>query len=307
MSEFDYPPRYYDPPNLPWPDDRPPRSELNPYGYWNNQVGNKTNPLCRLTEPLYLCSLCDENTSADPEGFVRWFVILCHWAVFPVCIFALWVIYVKMDVLKERIYSPFLLLVGIMCLAIGSMSEVDNHSFALNWNACYDTAETLSKLYFYTFVGGGCACLPIGLRKKDLPLVRNPTGNFDWYCFLGDWILIIFTIVTPLAWVYKGQVLAQNIFIITQCAGLLIGVPYIFLHLGPSRMHLVVGFLSYLSAFVGAVPVNLLLRASGIQLVHGLLAVFFDGQVLGIMYCIYNMYDTPQYRQGGTGEDTPLV
>ena len=117
MSEFDYDPQGYIAPYLPWePDERPPRSELNPYGFWNGKVGNEDSPMCRYTEPLYLCSLCGDETTPDPTGWEKWAVMIFHWLTFPVGIFALWCIYVKIDVLQKRIYSPFLLLVAILNL-----------------------------------------------------------------------------------------------------------------------------------------------------------------------------------------------
>jgi len=184
MSNFSYPPRQYDPPNLPWATgERPPRSELNPYGYWNKDLLDETTPECRYTDPVYLCSLCGTNTVEDPEGIEKWSIIIAHWLPFPVAVIALWCVYVKLDMLKERIYSPFLLMVGILFLAVGSMAEDVNHSTAMNWNACYDSAENFAKLYFYIFVGTGNACMPIALRKKDSPLVRTPTDSTAWYFF----------------------------------------------------------------------------------------------------------------------------
>jgi len=309
MSEFGYPPQNYTPPDYPWEfGSRPPRSELNPYGFWNNDFGGNVNnteyPNCRFTQPVYLCSLCGENTTPDPEGLLLLSIKVTHFLVFPVCALVMWVVYEKLDVLKTRIYSPLLLFIGIMCLAIGSMAEVDNHAAFANYNACYDSAETMSKFYFYTFVGTGNAMLPIALREKDLPLLRKPSGFYDWYCFVLDWLLIIGTIVTPINWLVLGQVPYTNIFFVfVQCAATLIGVPYIYFNLGPSQMHFNVGFAAYLIAFLGAVPVWAHIKYTGKQWLHAVLATTFACQVLLTFTCVHHvMKATPK-----TGEATPLV
>ena len=118
MGTIFYPDLFpYEEPNLPWADgERPDRSTLNPYGFWNGKYVKDDEPLCRYTMPLYLCSLCGDNTSPDPTGIEKWSVIIAHWGPFPIGIFALWCVYVRFDLLKERIYSPFLLLVSIFNL-----------------------------------------------------------------------------------------------------------------------------------------------------------------------------------------------
>ena len=157
----------------------------------------------------------------------------------------------------------------------------------MNWNACYDSGETLAKLYFYVFVGSGNALLMIAPRKVNVPLWRKPSGCCDWYFFLGDWLLIFFTIAAPLVWIFVGQLPATTMFIVAQCAGALIGVPRIYSNLGPSRLHLVLGTLSQVSAFAGAVPINIYLQNSGWQFIHCILAFQFVFTVGSISYCIY--------------------
>jgi len=310
MSNFSYPPRQYDPPNLPWATgERPPRSELNPYGYWNKDLLDETTPECRYTDPVYLCSLCGTNTVEDPEGIEKWSIIIAHWLPFPVAVIALWCVYVKLDMLKERIYSPFLLMVGILFLAVGSMAEDVNHSTAMNWNACYDSAENFAKLYFYIFVGTGNACMPIALRKKDSPLVRTPTDSTAWYFFIGDWFTIIFTAITPLVWIFIDQKTCMRVFVFTQIGGTAIGIPYIYLNLGPSPMHLVVACVAYLAAFLGSVPIFTWLKMSGMQWVHAVLATTFVIQEGGVFYCVYYVMNPPPKKTTGfgTGEETPLI
>mmetsp|Transcript_24169 Transcript_24169/g.26969 ORF Transcript_24169/g.26969 Transcript_24169/m.26969 type:complete len:122 (-) Transcript_24169:938-1303(-) len=78
---------------------------------WNlNNGGKSEEPNCRLTQPLYLCSMCGDKTAEDPTGFLRYFVIFNHCLAFiaPVCM--LWTLCGRYDALRKRIYSPFLLM-----------------------------------------------------------------------------------------------------------------------------------------------------------------------------------------------------
>eukprot|EP00751_Fragilariopsis_kerguelensis_P036542 CAMPEP_0170957918 /NCGR_PEP_ID=MMETSP0735-20130129/35208_1 /TAXON_ID=186038 /ORGANISM="Fragilariopsis kerguelensis, Strain L26-C5" /LENGTH=89 /DNA_ID=CAMNT_0011371367 /DNA_START=67 /DNA_END=333 /DNA_ORIENTATION=- len=80
-------------PYFPWDPAFPiPDEANNPYGMWDqrwnlNNGGKSEEPNCRLTQPLYLCSMCGDKTPEDPTGFLRYFVIFNHCLAFiaPVC------------------------------------------------------------------------------------------------------------------------------------------------------------------------------------------------------------------------------
>ena len=80
-------------------------------GRWNmNEGGKSEEPNCRLTQPIYVCSLCGDKTPEDQTGFLKYFVIFNHALAFiaPICM--LWTICGRFDSLRKRIYSPFLLM-----------------------------------------------------------------------------------------------------------------------------------------------------------------------------------------------------
>lgn len=101
-----------EPPAPPWDPNTGPIDDSNPYGFWDGRAGNLTSPMCRKTEPLYLCSLCGDNTPEDPSGFLRAVVIFDHLLMFVGPIWVAWEVFQKKDVLNKRVYSPFLLLFG---------------------------------------------------------------------------------------------------------------------------------------------------------------------------------------------------
>ena len=117
---------------------------------------------------------------------------------FVVVVWAMWCVVQKMDILKKRIYSPFLLLTGIVYCAIASMPEDASHKFTTNWNLCYDTLESGGILLFYIFLSAGFGGITIAIRKKDVPLIRcvNPFcgGFWDFVSFVVDWVIIVLSL-----------------------------------------------------------------------------------------------------------------
>jgi len=147
-----------------------------------------------MTEPIYMCSLCGENTTPDPTGFVRNWVIFSHMLPFVSVLFATWCVFEKMEILKKRIYSVFLLEVGIIYCAVASMPELASHIYTMNWNLCYDTIESDGILLFYIFLSAGFSAITISLRKAGLPLIRCPSGCWDAVTLLVDWALIVLSL-----------------------------------------------------------------------------------------------------------------
>ncbi|VEU43062.1 unnamed protein product [Pseudo-nitzschia multistriata] len=95
-------------------------------------------------------------------------------------------------------------------------------------------------------------------------------------------------------------------FIVTQSVAAIVGIPRLYTNLGPSKLHLVVGTASQLVAVVGAVPVDMVLTASGNQYWHVVLAFTFVLDEFGIAYCIYKVLD-PKAPEAGRGENAPLI
>jgi len=141
-----------------------------------------------------MCSLCGENTTPDPTGFVRNWVIFSHMLPFVSVLFATWCVFEKMEILKKRIYSVFLLEVGIIYCAVASMPELASHIYTMNWNLCYDTIESDGILLFYIFLSAGFSAITISLRKAGLPLIRCPSGCWDAVTLLVDWALIVLSL-----------------------------------------------------------------------------------------------------------------
>ena len=185
----------------------------------------------------------------------------------------------------------------------GSMTEVASHSFSMNWNSCYDTATTLMKLLFYSFVSIGYTSLTIALRKANLPLLRKPSGLGDWMSFILDWVLISLSIGIPLIWWWFGKKNTIVVFIVAQTMSAFVGIYRIWINLGPSRFLLIFGALSQLCSIVGAVPVNLLMQDTGSQFLHGILGLLFVLNEIGIGYCIYIVIDHPAAKV----EEIPLI
>ena len=96
-----------------------------------------------------------------------------------------------------------------------SMAEYSGHEFTMNWNSCFDTTDTIIKVYFYWFTCIGLAAITIGSRTKDLPFWCKPVDVGDWTSFLLDWIMILSsTSIVPLYLILDkplGKAIAMNL------------------------------------------------------------------------------------------------
>lgn len=277
------------PPSPPWdPDAPPPFLPTNRYGIWDGR-GNMDNPMCRYTEPLYLCSLCGDNTPADPVGLVLNLVKFAHFLAFVAPIFMLVCIYLRLDVIKKRVYSPLGLILASAIFEAASMAEYASHTFTMGWNACYDTADTPMKMYFYLFTSVGFTGLTMSYRKKDNPLFRAPSsgaGIWIWVVFITDWFLILVSVTSSLVYTNFGKKLAMLTFITVQSFSALVGIFRIWKNLGPSQKLLYWGAASQLMSICGVV-VNIVMQRTGAHWKHGLLGLLFSLNEFGIGYCLY--------------------
>lgn len=290
-------PTFMAPPDLPDPNDN------NPYGTWDGRGG----PPCRMTEPVYSCSLCGENTTPDPTGLVRYWVIGSHLMPFVVVVFCLWTVFERLEILKKRIYSPFLLTIGFVYCAIASMPEVSSHIHVMNWNLCYDSAATGSILLFYIFISTGFSAITIALRKKGHPLFRKPSGCADTLYFLVDMLLIVLSLTISLVYFTFGKGPTIVAFIVVQSFSAIVGIFRINNNLGPSRKMFWLGAFSELSAVIIALPINAYMVKTGIQWLHGLLGLAFVINQFGIGFCILDVIDTdPSAGIELTGEKQAL-
>jgi len=308
-----------EPPAPPWDPNTGPIDDSNPYGFWDGRAGNLTSPMCRKTEPLYLCSLCGDNTPEDPSGFLRAVVIFDHLLMFVGPIWVVWEVFQKKDVLNKRVYSPFLLLFGASIMQAGSMAEIASHIFTMNWNACYDTADTPMKLFFYTFISFGFTGWTIAFRKKGFPLLRRPSGVCDWAIFIIDMVMIVVAISIPLVYVMFGKESAMTFFIVAQSLPCLMGIPRIYTNLLGQKFQNVCG--SYASIkllllvaitqiinLVG-VALNTPLQNTGNQWLHVAVGACFATGPFGVALCI-RLSDYQKPKQIGNNvpwEGTPML
>lgn len=308
-------------PYFPWDPAEPiPDDAYNPYGMWDerwnlNDGGKSEEPNCRLTQPIYVCSLCGDKTPEDPTGFLRYFVIFNHFLAFiaPVCM--LWTICGRFDSLRKRIYSPFLLMSSTAIWEAASMAEYAGHQFAMNWNSCFDTADHIMKIYFYWFTCIGLAAVTIGSRPKDFPFWRKPVDVGDWTSFLLDWIMILSsTSIIPLYLILDkplGKNTALNLMVFSSAFSSIVIIYRIWKNMGPTTNLLIMATLSTASSLAGAATNNIFL-SEGNQLWHALMGFLFGGQQFVLAICFYLVVDPDgdkNHVKGNdvTGEQTSLI
>ena len=185
------------------------------------------------------------------------------------------------------------------------MCEVATHYFTMNWNACYDTAVTDMKLYFYFLTSITFSGVTIALRKVNVPICRIPKGFWDIASFVMDWFLIIGSVGLPVVWHLFGKKTTLKVFTFVQIISACAQVPRIGINLGPSRKLWILGVLVTAPSAIGPIFVNPRMQDSGNQLMHGLLGTTFLITEVGLGYVL--LFVKEEQSSALPGEETPLV
>jgi len=130
----------------------------------------------------------------------RLIVQVIHFLVFPICTWQLSVFVAKLPVLRQRIWSPVVLLTGFTWLQIGSAIEIANHQYEGNWELRGFKTDLINGLfYFFNFGANSLMCL--GFRTAKQSLWRCPSKGEQQsgrYCRATDIFGVAFDVAIML-------------------------------------------------------------------------------------------------------------
>ena len=189
----------------------------------------------------------------------RTITIIVHYLAFVIGAIVIWAFLHKYDTLRNRLWSPFILLTGLVWLQIGSALEIGNHYYEGNWELSgFPTDLVNGTFYFFNF--GAQYLNALGLRKKGLPFFRWPSsgsGGRWWHCLIDltalvfDIIMVAAVFSTAPMYTALGRESASSII---SAFGAMAGVGIVFRlwrNLGPNRWTLWGGILFLAFALVG--------------------------------------------------------
>jgi len=230
--------------------------------------------------------------------------------ILPICI------WLKMDhiyfVLSQflRLTIMYFLVFWWFLFPAASMAEYSGHVFTMNWNACFDTADTIMKIYFYWFTCIGLAAVTIGSHPKDFSFWRKPVNVGDWTSFLLDWIMILSSVSIMPLYLYLGIPLGKQVMIkqmpVSSTFSSFVLIYRIWKNMGPTTILLIMATLSTASSLAG-VAVNGFFLHQGNQSYHALMGLLFGGQQFILAYCFYLVVDPDDDKNNVKGEETPLI
>lgn len=162
-----------------------------------------------LEVPSGACA--DSSTGIPLTDTTRLIVQLAHFLVFPICTWQLWVFVTKLPVLQQRIWSPFVLLIGFTWHQISSAIEIANHQYEGDWELRGFKTDLINGL-FYFFNFGANALMCLGFRTVNQSFWRcHSQGEqrqfqaADSFGVVFDVVIILIIPATPTLYAVLGR------------------------------------------------------------------------------------------------------
>eukprot|EP00586_Coscinodiscus_wailesii_P003014 CAMPEP_0172484008 /NCGR_PEP_ID=MMETSP1066-20121228/11258_1 /TAXON_ID=671091 /ORGANISM="Coscinodiscus wailesii, Strain CCMP2513" /LENGTH=269 /DNA_ID=CAMNT_0013248243 /DNA_START=103 /DNA_END=912 /DNA_ORIENTATION=+ len=236
----------------------------------------------------------------------RVFVVSVHFLTFAVAGWTVWAIQRKLPILHKRIWSPFLLITGIIFLQLGAAFEIANHYYEGNFEL-KDMKTDFINGVFYFFNFGGNYLNVLGLRNKSVPFFRIPGfignckgGCFDLLIMLFDIFMVVGIFITLPIYFSLGR--EQSISTISAF-GAFAGIGILFRlwrNVGPNRGTLFGGIGFFIMAIVGVIMTQVY-QANGVEFLHAFIGGSFVLSLIPFTIGILSAVELPEGQK--TGED----
>eukprot|EP00984_Skeletonema_dohrnii_P012776 scaffold5217_cov80-Skeletonema_dohrnii-CCMP3373.AAC.1 len=195
-----------------------------------------------------------------------------------------------MDIIQQRIYSPFTLMVGLVWLQLGTAFEIGNHYYTSDWALEIATTDLINGSFsFFNF--GANNINAIALKKKGVPLLRCPdwiiNGLVDAVAIIGDLFLLIATIIQPLLYVMLGRVGSNSVLIPSSTVAGVFTLVRLWQHLGPNTYTFWGGTLFLVLALSG-VGFNILYGMTCVEFLHVAIGGSFVGSMIPFTIALWN-------------------
>jgi len=254
----------------------------------------------------------------------RVIVIVVHFILFVIGAVSILAFLCKYDTLRQRIWCPYLLLMGLIFLQIAGAFEISNHYYEGNWELAGFPSDLINgSFYFFNF--GGTYLLALGMRKKGVPIFRLPL--LFRYCYCGGgtgtgtdsegdrscgWLAVINSLLDLMAMLFD-LILVVGFFItgpiylavgrgdaVGSLSGFaaLAGIATLFRlwqNLGPNYGTLFGGLLWYIMIICGIVFLSVYME-TGYEWIHAVIGSFFVLSLIpftvGILYATEEVVET---------------
>lgn len=230
------------------------------------------------------------------DDTTRSVVIIFHYVTFVAVAFALYAFLQKVDVFKQRIWSPFVLLVALTWLEIGPAFEIGNHFYENNWQL-YESNSDLVNASFSFFNFGANNLLALSLRKTNLPLFRRGTGALDWLMVGLDFVFIALTLGQPFVYTYLGRETSVTFLSPVGAVAGIVTLGRLYQNLGPNRATLLGGVFFFVLAICGVIALAVY-RSTGYEWVHIFIGGSFVSSVIPLSIAFLNAQLLPADEEG---------
>jgi len=250
----------------------------------------------------------EENNNVPLTDTQRNIVIFVHYLAFVVGAWNIWAFTHKITTLQNRIWSPFLLLLGLIWLQVGTALEIGNHYYEGNWELAGFPSDLVNgTFYFFNF--GAQYLLALGLRKRNLPFFRIPTRKAEasaLSCILNliamifDFLCVAGVLVTGPMYAIRGR---NSTISIASSLGAIAGIATVFRvwrNLGPNGVTLCGGVLFLVLALVG-VFITTIYRENGVEFLHTFIGGSFVSSLIPLTIAI--LYSEKKRKNGGEHKD----
>jgi len=236
-------------------------------------------------------------------------VIVVHFLTFLFGGATIWVLYKKLPVIQTRIWSPYVLLTGLIWLQLGAAFEIADHQQS-DWELVGSPSSFINGV-FYFFNFGGNYLNVLGLRKKGLAFFRFPSdfsrvkifdSLFDIVAVIFDIFMVIAIILSPILYATMGR---ANTTPITSAFGAIAGIGTLFRlwkNLGPNKLTLCGGVGFFCFAILGVIMLSVY-NATGIEFVHTFIGGSFVFSLVPISIALWNTDEMLSERDVASNED----
>lgn len=221
----------------------------------------------------------------------RAIVVAVHFLTFVVAGWTVWAILYKLETLQKRIWSPYILLTGIIFLQLGAAFEIANHYYEGNFELKEMKTDFINGVfYFFNFSGNYLNAL--GLRNASVPFCRLPgcmgncrAGWLNFLVLLFDIFMVVGIFITLPIYFTLGRGEAISI---VSSFGAIAGIGILFRlwrNLGPNCATLLGGIGFFTMAIVGVIMTSVY-QATGIEFLHAFIGGSFVASLIPFTFAI---------------------
>ena len=198
-----------------------------------------------------------------------------------------------MDVIQQRIYSPFILMMAFQWCQVGAALEMGGHHYTADWGLKVSVTDLINGSASFCIYGAQ-HIQAIALRKRGVPFFRCPNlskgilhGLIDMIAIVGDLFLLVTTIFQPVLYSKLGRAGSVSVLIPTSCVAGIFAIFRLWQNLGPNK-HTFWGASLFLAFALSGVVGNFLYAATCIEFIHAAIASSFGCSMIAFSIALWH-------------------